>query len=230
MHTFEFSDSFWEPVTLSLQVSIAATIIAFAAGLLVAWRMSAATFYGKTLVETVFLLPLVLPPSVVGFILLVVLGKNSWIGQAAERLFHISIVFQPLGAVVAAAVVSFPLIYQTLKSGFLEVDKHLKDAARSQGAGEWQVLIYIVLPLAARSLQAAFILGFARALGEFGATMMIAGNIPGRTQTIPTAIYFAVDAGNQQLAWALTGCTILFSFGLLLISSRLRNDRLTNKL
>lgn len=224
MRTFEISISFWEPITLSLQVSIAATAIAFVVGLLVAWRMSAASFYGKTLVETVFLLPLVLPPSVVGFILLVVLGKNSWIGQAADRLFNISFVFQPLGAIVAAAVVSFPLIYQTLKSGFLEVDKHLKDAARSQGAGEWQVLIYIVLPLASRSLQAAFILGFARALGEFGATMMIAGNIPGRTQTIPTAIYFAVDAGNLQLAWALTGCTILLSFGLLLISSRLRND------
>lgn len=224
MRTFEISTSFWEPITLSLQVSIAATAIAFVVGLLVAWRMSAASFYGKTLVETVFLLPLVLPPSVVGFILLVVLGKNSWIGQAADRLFNISFVFQPLGAIVAAAVVSFPLIYQTLKSGFLEVDKHLKDAARSQGAGEWQVLIYIVLPLAARSLQAAFILGFARALGEFGATMMIAGNIPGRTQTIPTAIYFAVDAGNLQLAWALTGCTILLSFGLLLISSRLKND------
>lgn len=225
MRTFEISTSFWEPITLSLQVSIAATAIAFVVGLLVAWRMSAASFYGKTLVETVFLLPLVLPPSVVGFILLVVLGKNSWIGQAADRLFNISFVFQPLGAIVAAAVVSFPLIYQTLKSGFLEVDKHLKDAARSQGAGEWQVLIYIVLPLAARSLQAAFILGFARALGEFGATMMIAGNIPGRTQTIPTAIYFAVDTGNLQLAWALTGCTILLSFGLLMISSRLRNDR-----
>ncbi len=224
MRTFEISTSFWEPITLSLQVSIAATAIAFVVGLLVAWRMSAASFYGKTLVETVFLLPLVLPPSVVGFILLVVLGKNSWIGQAADRLFNISFVFQPLGAIVAAAVVSFPLIYQTLKSGFLEVDKHLKDAARSQGAGEWQVLIYIVLPLASRSLQAAFILGFARALGEFGATMMIAGNIPGRTQTIPTAIYFAVDAGNLQLAWALTGCTILLSFGLLLISSCLRND------
>ncbi|MCT2195544.1 molybdate ABC transporter permease subunit [Paenibacillus sp. p3-SID1389] len=224
MRTFEISTSFWEPITLSLQVSIAATAIAFVVGLLVAWRMSAASFYGKTLVETVFLLPLVLPPSVVGFILLVVLGKNSWIGQAADRLFNISFVFQPLGAIVAAAVVSFPLIYQTLKSGFLEVDKHLKDAARSQGAGEWQVLIYIVLPLASRSLQAAFILGFARALGEFGATMMIAGNIPGRTQTIPTAIYFAVDAGNLQLAWALTGCTILLSFGLLLISSRLKND------
>lgn len=224
MNALGIPESFWEPVVLSLEVSIAATVIAFAAGLIAAWRMSSASFYGKTLVETAFLLPLVLPPSVVGFILLVVLGKNGWIGRVADALLHLSFVFQPLGAVVAAAVVCFPLIYQTLKSGFQAVDQELKDAARSQGAGEWQVLAYIVLPLAARSLQAAFILGFARALGEFGATMMIAGNIPGRTQTIPTAIYFAVDAGNLPLAWALTGCTILLSFGLLLISSRLKND------
>jgi molybdate transport system permease protein len=223
MNALGIPESFWEPVVLSLEVSIAATVIAFAAGLIAAWRMSSASFYGKTLVETAFLLPLVLPPSVVGFILLVVLGKNGWIGRAADALLHLSFVFQPLGAVVAAAVVSFPLIYQTLKSGFQAVDQELKDAARSQGAGEWQVLAYIVLPLAVRSLQAAFILGFARALGEFGATMMIAGNIPGRTQTIPTAIYFAVDAGNLPLAWALTGCTILLSFGLLLISSRLKS-------
>lgn len=223
MNALGIPESFWEPVVLSLEVSIAATVIAFAAGLIAAWRMSSASFYGKTLVETAFLLPLVLPPSVVGFILLVVLGKNGWIGRAADALLHLSFVFQPLGAVVAAAVVSFPLIYQTLKSGFQAVDQELKDAARSQGAGEWQVLAYIVLPLAARSLQAAFILGFARALGEFGATMMIAGNIPGRTQTIPTAIYFAVDAGNLPLAWALTGCTILLSFGLLLVSSRLKS-------
>ncbi|MGP0586106.1 molybdate ABC transporter permease subunit [Paenibacillus timonensis] len=224
MNSLRIPETFLEPVRLSLQVSIAATVIAFLIGLFAAWRMSSAAFYGKTLVETVFLLPLVLPPSVVGFILLMVLGKNSWIGQAAESLLHLSFVFQPLGAVIAAAVVSFPLIYQSLKSGFQVVDKELKDAARSQGAGEWQVLIYIVLPLASRSLQSAFILGFARALGEFGATMMIAGNIPGRTQTIPTAIYFAVDAGNLQLAWALTGCTILLSFGLLWISSRLKTE------
>lgn len=223
MNALGISESFWEPVVLSLEVSIAATAIAFVTGLIAAWRMSSVSFFGKTLAETVFLLPLVLPPSVVGFILLVVLGRNGWIGRAAENLLHLSFVFQPLGAVVAAAVVSFPLIYQSLKSGFQAVDKELKDAARSQGAGEWQVLAYIVLPLASRSLQAAFILGFARALGEFGATMMIAGNIPGRTQTIPTAIYFAVDAGNLPLAWALTGCTILLSFGLLWISSRLKS-------
>ncbi|MBM6995411.1 molybdate ABC transporter permease subunit [Paenibacillus sp. DXFW5] len=224
MNAIGIPETFLEPVGLSLQVSIAATVIAFLTGLLMAWRMSTAAFYGKTLVETIFLLPLVLPPSVVGFILLVMLGKNSWIGQAAESLLHLSFVFQPLGAVIAAAVVSFPLIYQSLKSGFQAVDQELKDAARSQGAREWQVLAYIVLPLASRSLQSAFILGFARALGEFGATMMIAGNIPGRTQTIPTAIFFAVDGGNLSLAWALTGCTILLSFGLLWISSRLKTE------
>lgn len=218
------SGNFWSPVALSLQVSIAATVISFLIGLVVAWRMSAAAFYGKSLLETVFLLPLVLPPSVVGFILLVLLGRNSWIGQTVESLFHLSFVFQPLGAVVAASVVSFPLIYQSLKTGFQSVGKEFKEAARSQGANEWQVLRHIVLPLASRSLQAAFILGFARALGEFGATMMIAGNIPGRTQTIPTAIYFAVDAGNLPLAWALTGCTILLSFLLLMFSSRLKSD------
>lgn len=224
MDSLFVSEHFWSPVLLSLQVSIAATVIAFLLGLVVAWRMAAAVFYGKSLLETVFLLPLVLPPSVVGFILLVLLGRNGWIGQAASAWFNLSFVFQPLGAIVAASVVSFPLIYQTLKTGFQSVKKDVKEAARMQGANEWQVLIYIVLPLSLRSLQAAFILGFARALGEFGATLMVAGNIPGRTQTIPTAIYFAVDAGNMPLAWALTGCTILLSFLLLMLSSRFNSD------
>ncbi|WP_223069452.1 molybdate ABC transporter permease subunit [Paenibacillus caui] len=218
------SKNFWAPVVLSLQVSIAAAVISFLIGIVVAWRMTSTSFYGKSLLETLFLLPLVLPPSVVGFILLVLLGRKSWIGEAAETLFHLSFVFHPLGAVVAAGVVSFPLIYQSLKTGFLSVDKDFKEAARSQGANEWQVLYYILLPLSLRSLKAAFILGFARALGEFGATMMVAGNIPGRTQTIPTAIYFAVDAGNLPLAWALTGVTILLSFFLLMLTSRGKRD------
>lgn len=224
MNSLFLSDNFWSPVILSLEVSIGATFIAFIAGILIAWRMSTAAFHGKSLLETLFLLPLVLPPSVVGFILLVLLGRKSWIGRAAETLFHISFVFRPLGAVVAAAVVSFPLIYQTLKTGFQSVDKDLKEAARSQGANEWQILWHFLLPLSLRSLRTGFILGFARALGEFGATMMVAGNIPGRTQTVPTAIYFAVDAGNMQLAWALTGITVLMSFVLLLSTSRIKKD------
>ncbi|MFD1178813.1 molybdate ABC transporter permease subunit [Paenibacillus puldeungensis] len=224
MNTIFVSDQFWAPVLLSLQVSIAATIISFLLGVVAAWRMSSASFPGKSLLETLFLLPLVLPPSIIGLILLVLLGHHSWIGQAVETLFHISFIFHPLGAIVAAAVVSFPLVYQTLKAGFQSVDKDFKEAARTQGANEWQVLKFILLPLSFRSLQAAFILGFARALGEFGATMMVAGNIPGRTQTIPTAIYFAVDAGNLPLAWALACSTILLSFLLLSLSTRLKRD------
>lgn len=216
--------AFWSPVILSLEVSICAALLAFLLGLLIAWRMSMASFCGKSILETLFLLPLVLPPSVSGFILLVLLGRKSWIGRISEQVLHFPFVFRPSGAVIAAAVVSFPLIYQSLKTGFQSVDKDFKEAARSQGASEWQILIHILLPLSIRSLQAAFILGFARALGEFGATMMIAGNIPGRTQTIPTAIYFAVDAGNTNLAWALTGVTIGISFLLLGLSSRIKND------
>lgn len=224
MSSMVASNAFWSPIFLSLEISISATVVSFIVGILIAWRMGAANFHGKSLVETLFLLPLVLPPSVVGFILLVMLGRKSWIGQTMETLFHISFVFRPLGAVVAAAVVSFPLIYQSLKTGFQMVNKDFKEAARSQGANEWQILWYFLLPLSSRSLRTAFILGFARALGEFGATMMIAGNIPGRTQTIPTAIYFAVDAGNVPLAWALTGVTILFSFMLLLFTSNVKKE------
>ncbi|GJM80820.1 hypothetical protein HMSSN139_33160 [Paenibacillus sp. HMSSN-139] len=223
MNALGIPESFWEPVVLSLEVSIAATVIAFAAGLIAAWRMSSASFYGKTLVETAFLLPLVLPPSVVGFILLVVLGKNGWIGRAADALLHLSFVFQPLGAVVAAAVVSFPLIYQTLKSGFQAVDQELKDAARSQGAGEWQVLAYIVLPLA---------VPFA-ASGVYSRVRPCARRIwsdhdDRRQHPRPDANdsdrdLFCRRRRNLPLAWALTGCTILLSFGLLLISSRLKS-------
>lgn len=224
MNSIFVSEQFWAPVTLSLQVSIAATVISFLLGIVAAWRMASASFPGKSILETMFLLPLVLPPSVIGLILLVLLGHRSWIGQAAEALFHMSLIFHPFGAVIAAAVVSFPLVYQTLKAGFQSVNQDFKEAARTQGANEWQVLRYILLPLGFRSLQAAFILGFARALGEFGATMMVAGNIPGRTQTIPTAIYFAVDSGSLPLAWALACSTILLSFLLLSLSTRLKNE------
>src|SRR5690606_38182720 len=123
---------------------------------------------------------------------------------AYEWLFRQPIVFTQLAAVIASAVVAFPLVYQTTKAGFAGVDRDLKDIARSIGATEWQLLRYVLLPLAARALGSGFLLGFARALGEFGATLMFAGGIPGRTLTLPTAIYFAVESGNE--AWAWTWC------------------------
>lgn len=141
-----------------------------------------------------------------------------------ERFFDQSIIFTWGAAVIASIVVAFPLVYQTMKTGFSLVSKDLEDSGRSIGANEWQVLRYITLPLAWRSVTAAYILGFARGLGEFGATLMIAGNIPHKTQTLPTAIYIAVESGNQTLAWCWAAAIIVISFGLMFIANhRARN-------
>jgi molybdate transport system permease protein len=214
--------AFAAPILLSLKVAVISSLIVFLIGLLVAWVMTKRKFRFKTLLETTFLLPLVLPPTVVGFILLVFLGRQSWIGRLAERVFDTSIIFTWWAAVLASVVVAFPLVYQALKTGFSSVERELEDSARSLGASELQVFAYITLPLAWRSLIAAFVLGFARGLGEFGATLMVAGNIPDKTQTIPTAIYFAVDAGKLTLAWYWTAATIIISFGLLLLTNKLK--------
>jgi molybdate transport system permease protein len=213
-------NEFWSPIKLSLQVALLSSIVVVMVGVAIAWWMSRRSFKGKLALETVFMLPLVLPPTVVGFLLLVMLGRRSWVGEFIEWLFSAPIIFSWWAAVVAAIVVSFPLVYQTMKTGFASVDRNLEDAGRSMGASEWQVFRHITLPLAYRSLSTAFILGFARGLGEFGATLMIAGNIPGKTQTIPTAIYVAVDSGNLSMAWAWTCAIIVISFVLLLLTGR----------
>ncbi len=213
-------NEFWPPIRLSLQVSLLSSILVAVFGVCMAWWMSRRSFKGKTLLETVFMLPLVLPPTVVGFLLLVMLGRKSWLGRFIEWLFAAPVVFSWWAAVIASIVVAFPLVYQTMKVGFASVDRDLEDAGRSIGASEWQVFRHITLPLTLRSLISAYILGFARGLGEFGATLMIAGNIPGKTQTIPTAIYVAVDAGNSPMAWAWTGSMILISFIMLMLTGR----------
>ncbi|MCJ8014641.1 molybdate ABC transporter permease subunit [Paenibacillus sp. KQZ6P-2] len=211
---------FWSPIRLSLQVSLLSSVVVLILGVAAAFWMSKRKFKGKTLLETALMLPLVLPPTVVGFLLLVILGRKSWVGQAIEWLFHAPVIFSWWAAVIAAVVVSFPLVYQTMKNGFASVDPEIENAARSSGANEWQVFRYITLPMTLHSLGTAFILGFARGLGEFGATLMIAGNIPGKTQTLPTAIYVAVDAGNISMAWAWTCAIILISFLMLLLTGR----------
>jgi molybdate transport system permease protein len=216
------SADFFAPVLLSLKVSVLSSAVVFLLGALVAWFMTKRRVRMKSFLETVFLLPMVLPPTVVGFILLVILGRRSWIGETVERLFHSSIIFTWWAAALASVVVAFPLVYQALKTGFASIEKELEDSARSLGAAEWQVFWHITLPLSWRSLVAAYVLGFARSLGEFGATLMVAGNIPNRTQTIPTAIYFAVDAGRLTLAGWWTAATILISFLLLLSTNALK--------
>ena len=164
------------------------------------------------------MLPMVLPPTVIGFFLIVIFGKNSMAGQAIEWLFKQPIIFTWWAAVIASIVVAFPLMYQSAKSGFQGIDLDIEDAARVDGANEWRIFLFISIPLASKALITGSILSFARALGEFGATLMFAGNIPGETQTIPTAIYIAIDSGNMTMAWELLVISIvIISFIMLLI-------------
>ncbi|QUL55913.1 molybdate ABC transporter permease subunit [Paenibacillus tritici] len=211
---------FFAPVWLSLKISVVTSLIVFLLAVLAARKMAGRRFFGHNLVETVLLLPLVLPPTVVGFVLLVILGRRSWIGRLYEQFTEQTILFTWGAAVIAAVVVAFPLVYRTVKAGFEGVEKDLEDAARAQGASELQVLRYVTLPLAGRSLAAGYVLGFARGLGEFGATIMVAGNIPGRTQTVPTAIYVAVDGGNMTLAWMWVGSIVVISALMLMFVNR----------
>jgi len=209
-------NAFVSPIWLSVKVSFIASILVMILGIWAAHSIGGRRFFGKTLLETSLMLPLVLPPTVVGFLLLLLLGRRSWIGKLWEWWFDQPVIFTWYAAVVAAVVVSFPLVYQTLKAGFASVQKEYKEAARLDGASEWQVVCRITIPLAARSLATAYVLGFARALGEFGATLMVAGNIPGRTRTIPTAIYAAVETNQLQLAGLWSAVLICLAFVLLL--------------
>lgn len=202
----------YTPIILSLKVAIAAVTIVVLIGIPVAGHMARRDFPGKDVVEAVITMPLVLPPSVVGFILLWLFGKNGPLGQLLENVFHVSVVFSLSGAVIAAAVVSFPLMYQSAKAAMESIDRTLENAARTLGSSEFRVFLTITLPLSWPGIVSGFILSFARSLGEFGATLMIAGNIPGRTQTMPIAIYMANEGGESQTAMILVIIMTVFSF------------------
>ena len=204
------------PVLLSLRVAAIALVLSFIFGTLAAQFMTQKQFKGKVILETIIMLPIVLPPTVVGFILIVIFGNNSIVGELTEWLFSSSIIFTWYGAVLASTVVAFPLMYQAAKTGFLSIDKDIEDAARVDGANNFQVFMKITLPMSVIPLITGAILSFARAIGEFGATLMIAGNIPGRTQTLPTAIYVALQSGNMTLAWLWVVTIIIISFVMLL--------------
>ncbi len=168
----------------------------------------------KALIEGIFLAPLVLPPTVVGFLLLLLLGRNGPIGQFLLQ-FELTVIFTWQAAVITATLVSFPLMYKTALGAFEQIDANLLNAARTLGASEWRVFLRIMLPLAWPGILAGTVLAFARALGEFGATLMLAGNIPGQTQTIPMAIYFAVESGDMRLAAIWVGIILCISLGVL---------------
>ena len=210
--TKEDWSNFWPPISLSLQVSLIATVCVIVSGIILAALLARKKFKGKVLLETCLLLPIVLPPTVTGFLLLVVFGRNSIIGKGIEWLFHQPIIFTWWAAVIAAFIVSFPLMYQSAKAGFIQIDRSIEEAARVDGANEWKILTSISIPLASHSLISGSILSFARGLGEFGATLMFAGNIPGKTQTLPTAIYVAIETGNMKMAWIWVITITIISF------------------
>jgi molybdate transport system permease protein len=189
----------WGPVLLSLRVAGTALIVVMVLGTLAARLMTRAHFPGRDVVDGLLTLPLVLPPVVTGFLLLVLVGRNGPVGRLLASL-HTQILFTATAAVLASAVVSFPLMYQSARAAFLAIDRGLEDAARTLGARELRVFFTITLPLAWPGLVAGIVLAFARALGEFGATAMVAGNIPGRTTTVPLAIYFLAEAGDLKTA------------------------------
>ncbi len=188
------------PLWISLKTSLLATFITFFLGIAAAYWMLGYRGKAKFLIEGIFIAPLILPPTVVGFLLLLFFGKNGPVGKLMQT-FDFTIVFTWYGAAIAATVVSFPLMYKTALGAFEQIDGNLLRVARTLGATERTIFWRISLPLAVPGILAATTLAFARALGEFGATLMLAGNIPGQTQTIPMAIYFAVEAGAMDEAW-----------------------------
>jgi molybdate transport system permease protein len=203
----------YSPLILSLKTATIATLIVFITGVVLARLISRSSFKGKSMIEAVILLPLVLPPTVVGFGLLYVFGKNGFIGRLLLDWFDFQIVFTWYGVVIAAVVVSFPLMYQSAAAAFQQYDQNIENAAYTMGASKWRVFWTISFPLAWPGLLSGFVLSFARALGEFGATLMIAGYIPNVTDTIPLAIYFAVESGNMEAAkfWVIMIVCLGFS-------------------
>lgn len=184
----------------------------FIIGIFIAYQFSRSQFKGKSILEAMMMLPLVLPPTVVGFILLYLFGKNGPLGRFLA-IFDIQIVFTWYAVVIAAIVVSFPLMYQSASAAFKQYDENLEKAARTMGASKWRVFWTISFPLAWPGLLAGLVLTFARALGEFGATLMVAGYIPNVTDTIPLAIYFEVESGNMEMAafWVIIIVILGFS-------------------
>lgn len=211
----------WFPLWLSLRVAAVSTLLAFAGGLALAYLLANRDFPGRDLADAVLTLPLVLPPTVLGYYLLVLLGREAWLGQMYERITGSPLVFTWQGAVVAALVHSAPLLVKTARAALESVDHTYERAARTLGASEWRLFWTITLPLAWRSILAGVALCFARSLGDFGATLMVAGNIPGRTQTIAIAIYDAVESGNGQVARMLVLVVSAIALVILTLANRL---------
>src|SRR3990170_1437023 len=213
------------PLFLTIKVSFFATVLTIAVGLALAWVMAKRDFWGKGLLDVVIMQPLVIPPTVLGYYLLALFGRSGWLGQLLDSI-GVEIVFTWKGAVVAAFISSLPLFVKPARAALEGVGTDLENAARLLGKTEWQVIRTITLPLAWRGILAGAVMAFARATGEFGATLMVAGNIPGVTQTLPIAIYDAVQSGESGAANLLVLIITLFSFSVLFAAGKIGRGRL----
>ena len=218
-------ESAWIPLALSLKVAGWSTAINLVLGVAVGLLLARRRFIGREFVDAVLTLPMVLPPTVLGYYLLVLIGKRGPIGAWLYDSFGINLIFTWQGAVIAATLVAFPLVLKAARAAFEGVDPQLEKAARVLGLNEWSVFFRVTLPMAWRGILAGVLLAFARALGEFGATLMVAGSIPGRTQTLSIAIYEAVQAGQDGKANALVILTSVVCIVILLLAARLVGGR-----
>jgi molybdate transport system permease protein len=211
----------WFPLWLSLKVAVVSTVISLVLGLWLAWLLVNKRFTGREVLDALTTLPLALPPTVLGYYLLVVIGRNSWIGRAWEALTGSPLIFTWKAAVIASVLHAIPLLVKSARASLESVDRECERAARSLGASEWRLFWLVSLPLARRGVAAATALAFARSLGDFGATLMIAGDIPGRTQTAAIAIFDAVESGNAALARALVLAISILTAAIVFVANRL---------
>jgi len=212
-------------VLFTVAMALASTVLILPPGLAVAWWLAKRDWPGKTLVEALVSLPLVLPPVVTGLILLQLFGRRGPIGEVLQNWFGLQIVFTWRAVVLALGVMSFPLLVRGARAGFEEVNPVLEQMARTLGAGEWRVFFTVTLPLTRRAVMEGVMLAWARALGEFGATVLVAGNIPGRTTTVSVEIYHAIQLGEDGHAWALAGASAALAFLALWLSERMQPPR-----
>lgn len=222
-------ESVWPALLLSLKVAGLATAIDLVLGVAVGWLLARRRFPGREFLDTVLTLPMVLPPTVLGYYLLVLIGRRGWLGGWLHDTFGINLIFTWQGAVIAASVVAFPLVFKPARAAFEAVDGQLEQAARILGMKEAAVFFRITLPLAWRGIMAGLLLAFARALGEFGATLMVAGSIPGKTQTLSIAIYEAVQAGQDDTANMLVLVTSVVCIAVLLSAGKLAPGQLSRR-
>ena len=216
------------PILLSMRVALIALLVVTPPAIAIAWVQARKRYPGRGIVDGAVLLPLVLPPSVVGFFLVVLLGRNGWIGRFLDETFSIRLVFTPTAAIIASSLVALPLIVKTAQPAIEAVPIELEHVGRSLGLGPLALFFRVTLPAAWRGVAAALVLGFARALGEFGATLMFAGNIPGRTNTMPLEIFAAYQAGEDSRAMVYVAVLTALSLIVVLVAARLspsRSDR-----